>query len=118
MRELEKYYCDYVILGIPKRPFRYFISFFIKKGIRPAVYAQSANWGLKMSGLAKFCISDSFLRDAIILDFLERHASQKRNRKLSLIVKDARFEGFVRQNRQKLEKLFVIQEDYSTGDRK
>lgn len=118
MRELEKYYCDYIILGIPKRPFRYFISFFIKKGIRPTVYAQNANWPLKISRLAKFCISDSFLHDVIVLEVLERHASQKGNRKLSLIVKDARFGGFVRRNRQKLEKIFIIQEDHNTGDRK
>ena len=111
MRELEKYCCDYVILGIPQKPFTYFLGFLIKKGVRPTVYAPKANLVLKASGLAKFCISDSFMRDGVIFDFLERHATIKARRKLSLIVKDDYFNRFVKKNAERLEKLFIIQED-------
>lgn len=110
MREIEKYYCDYIILGLPEKTFRYLLGFFAKTGIRPTVYSDRANFASKFLGLAKFCLSDFWGHDEIVFECLKRHARRKGAKKITLIIADPRFEFFIERNREKLERLFIIQE--------
>ena len=110
MREIEKYYFDYIILGLPKKPFRYLWGFFAQRGVRPTVYSEKTNWAAKLLGLAKFCVSDFYGHDGVIFECLKRHARRKGARRLTLIIADPRFKRFIEHNRESLERLFIIQE--------
>ncbi len=110
MRQIEKYYCDYIILGLPERPFRYLWSFFAKTGIRPTVYTEKTNFASRLLVPAKFCVSDFSAHDGVLFECLKRHSRRNGARKLTLIIADPRFNGFIAHNREGLERLFIIQE--------
>ena len=109
MREIEKYYCGYIILGLPEKPFRYLVDFLVKKGVRPIVYADRTLVTAKLTGVAKFLPDEILLHDSIGVESLERLTVCGRFKRFTLICANSRFLGFIERNRERLEKSFVIQ---------
>ena len=107
MREYEKYWCEYVILGCPRRPLVFFTHFLFKKGVSPTVYAQRAPFIPKILGLAKFCVCREISRYEIATDILLRHADCNSSKKCVLIYTQE-FAEFIQDCRGKLEKNFLI----------
>lgn len=103
----EKYWCEYVILGCPRRPLFYFTSFLIKKGLRPTVYAQKAPLMPRILGLASFCVSNQISRHEVTLDILLRHADCHSSKKCILIYTPD-FAEFIQSCRERLEKNFLL----------
>lgn len=109
MKKIEKYYCGYIILGLPEKPFKYLVDFFIKKGVRPTVYANRASVSAKLLGLARFLPDEILLYDDIGVESLERLTVCGHFKRLTLICADNRFSKFIERNRERLEKSFIIQ---------
>lgn len=107
MREYEKFWCEYVILGCPCRSSAFFINFLIKNGVRPTVYAQRAPIIPRLLGLARFCISPKITRFEVAFDILLRHADCHSSKK-SVLIYTSDFEDFVQCYRAKLEKNFLV----------
>ena len=107
MREFEKYLCEYVILGCPRRPLLFFMNFLIKKGARPTVYTKELPVKIKALGLVRFCRYRATSLDNALLEILLRHASLYTSKKCVLIYTPY-YGGFIERNRVKLEKNFFI----------
>ena len=107
MREFEKYYCEYVILGIPFGADSFFIKFFAKKQLRPTVYAECAPMLSRFLNLAKFNRCVGMSDDGIVNGILERHAAALPSKKKILIYTE-KFKNYVSKNKELLEKSFII----------
>ena len=107
IRETEKLYCEYIFWGFPKKPFRYFLKFRLKKGLCPTVYAEKNHFSTSLFGLAFFIKASGLERDGLALDLLKRHAEKSEAKQLTLIPAPE-FEGLVNRNKEELEALFLI----------
>lgn len=109
MREIEKHYCGYVILGLPDKPFRFLADFLVRKGVRPTVYADRASVPAKLLGLAAFLPDDILRYDSIGVESLERLTVCGHFKRFTLICANSKFSEFIERNRERLEKSFIIQ---------
>ena len=106
MRDIERYYCEHIVLGLPKAPARFFLKLFLEKGIRASVYAEHIPPSLRLLGVARFCkiFPQS---DGAILDVIYRHVTAARPKRTTLLYA-ATYEGFINRNRDELEKRLII----------
>jgi len=107
MREIEKYYFEYIVLGMPRRAFGFFLKFAFKKGMRPTLYADKIPIWLKVIGLARGCEVSAASDRTAFSDILTRHAVCFASKKLVLIY-TPQFKKFIETNRGVLEKSFLI----------
>ena len=107
MREFEKYWSEYVILGCPRHPLFFFLKFLLKKGKCPTVYAGKFPFAARIPGTAKLCVSPNITRNEIAADVLLRHAECYGSKKAVLIY-TSDFEKFIQSYRGRLEKYFLI----------
>lgn len=107
MREIEKYCFEYIFLGLPQSPFRFFLKFFLKKGIRPTVYSDTISFPAGMLCTAKVNRLYTTDRDEIVTEVLKRHAAAHRFKRITLVYSPS-FIDFINRNRSYLEGFFVI----------
>ena len=107
MRDIEKYYYNYTLLGIPDKPLLFLLSLSLKKGVHPTVYSHRYPFLAKLLAPAKICVSDGMGRDGILLDILSRHADFHQSKRLILIF-TPQYRGFIERNSDILKKSFVI----------
>ncbi len=108
MRDIQKYYCGYIILGLPEKPISFLVDFLVKKGVRPIVYTDKASVPAKLLGLAKFLPDDIFNHDDIGIESLERLTVSDHFKLFTLICADKKFSGFIERNKDRLKKSFII----------
>ena len=106
LRDVEKYYCEHIVLGLPKAPARFFLRLFLEKGIRATVYAEHFPPSLRLLGMARFCkiFPQS---DQAILDVIQRHAMAARPKRVTLLYAPL-YKGFINRNRDELEKRLIV----------
>ena len=107
VREFEKYYCDYIVLGIPDGKDSFFIKFFAKKQLRPTVYAEAILPLSRLLALAKFCRCYGLSNDGITNEILQRHSASLPSKK-KILIYTAEFKDYVARNQTLLEKSFLI----------
>lgn len=107
MREFEKYLCEYVVLGCPRRPLLFFMKFFINKGTRPTVYTEKRPFKSRVFGMARFCIAHTLSSDNVAIEILLRHARCHPAKKCVLIYTPS-YTNFIERSRSKLENNFLI----------
>ena len=106
LRDIERYYCEHLVLGLPQSPARFFLKLFFEKGIRATVYAESIPLSLRLTCAARFCRIRP-QSDRAILDVIQRHAVSVRPKRTTLIYSPS-YEGFIKRNRDELEKRLII----------
>ena len=92
MRDFEKYWNEYIILGYPT--FGALIKLALKKGIKPTVYAEKEFPVCTLLGLARFCYCDKLSDDSQICKLLIRHALAFCGKKMILMY-TAAFSDFI-----------------------
>lgn len=107
IRETEKYYCEYIFLGVPRNAFWYFLKFKVKKGFSPTLYTEKISITLQLAGLVKFIKATELECDRVALDILIRHAQFSKSKRITL-VPSPDFDEFVKRNKEQLEALFLI----------
>ena len=107
IKEVEKYFCEYIFLGLPEKPLRYFLKFRLKKGFVPTLYGEKLPFWVKFLELVDFTKAYGLERDGIALELLKRHAAFCGAKRITLIPSRT-FEGFVTRNTEELERLFLI----------
>lgn len=107
MREFERYWCEYVILGCPSNPILFFTKFLVKKGVHPTVYAENPPFIARILKLARFCVSHGLSSDETALELLLRHAYCHSSKKAVLLYTPS-YSEFIKRNRGKLEKNFLL----------
>ena len=107
MRDIERFYFEYIFLGTPPKPFAFFFKFALKKQITPTVYAKNLPQCLKIFYRLRHAEISESISDSALLELLIRHASNSSQKKF-VFVCSAEFESFKERNRHVLEKSFLI----------
>ena len=107
MRELEKYYCEYIILGLPKKTFFFLLRLRLQKGGCPTLYTENIPLVLRIFKTARIIQISGMGNDRILLEALERHLNCLASKK-AILIYSHRFSGFIKRNNEQLEKRFLI----------
>ena len=107
MYQTERFYFEYIMLGLPKKHFSYLIRFKLKKKPTPTVYTSESHFVSKFLGLARFCCITSECPDGVLTETLKRHALAFEAKKCVLLY-TGQFEKFIGRNRDILENFYLI----------
>ena len=105
--DLERYYCEYVFLGLPKRPLASLSRFVVKKRLRPTLFCSHAPFIIKLLGVANVRERSCLERDGLAIEILLRHA-HARGAKKTVLIPSEEFKPFTERNAAVLGRTFLL----------